>query len=158
MELHSNNGPFNIFAEEEITVEFFTLDPLRVVWHGNYLNFFEIGRRKLLERIGWGYYEIEESGYTFPVVEVSVKYLAPLKFLDRARIKAILVEYENCLRIKYEIRNAQTGTLTTKGVSTQMAFNEKTGESCFICPKFLVDKVDALINGQSSMSRAMSNE
>ena len=148
MESRSDNGPYNIFAEEEVTVEFFNLDPLKVVWHGNYLNFFEIGRRKLLEGIGYDYYKIEESGYTFPVVEVSVKYLAPLKFMDRARVKAILVEYENCLRIKYEIRNVKTGILTTKGLSTQMTFNVNTGESCFVCPKFLVDKVDAILKAR----------
>lgn len=142
-----DNGPYNIFAEAEITVEFYDLDPMRIVWHGNYINYFEAGRRMLLDKLGYDYYEMEKYGYAFPVVEVSAKYIRPLLFKDRAVIKAILVEYENCLRIKYEIRNAQTGVITTKGLSTQMAFNIKTNESCFACPKDLIDKVEALIKG-----------
>jgi len=137
-----------IYAEAEINVEFFDCDPLKVVWHGNYFNYFEIGRRALLEKIGYGYDEMEKTGYAFPIIEASAKFLGSLRFRDRARVKAILEEYENRLRIKYEIRNVQTGLLTTKGVSTQMAFDMKTNDSCFVCPQILIDKVEALIRGE----------
>ena len=149
-----DNGPFNIFTEAEITIEFFDLDPLQVVWHGNYINYFEIGRRSLLERIGYSYNEMEKSGFAFPVVEISAKYLKPLRFRDRVRIKAILVEYENFLRIKYEIHHVETGVLVTRGLSTQMAFDLKTGESCFACPEIMIKKVEALLKEQ----KAESNE
>jgi acyl-CoA thioester hydrolase len=148
MESRVNNGPFNIYVEAETTVEFYDLDPMQVVWHGNYLNYFEIGRRTLLEKIGYDYNEMVKSGYAFPVIEISAKYLGSLRFKDRALIKAVLVEYENRLRIQYEIRNAQTGLITTKGVSTQMALDIKSGESCFVCPKALTDKIEALIGKQ----------
>jgi acyl-CoA thioester hydrolase len=115
------------------------------VWHGNYFNYFEVGRRVLLEKIGYGYDEMEQTGYAFPVIEVSAKFLGSLRFRDRARVKAILEEYENRLRIKYEIRNVQTGLLTTKGVSTQMAVDMRTNESCFVCPQVLIDKVEAFM-------------
>ena len=144
MSYRIDNGPFNIFTETEITIEFFDIDPMRVVWHGNYVNYFEIGRRSLLEKIGYSYYEMEQSGYTFPVVEISVKYLESLRFRDKARIKAVLLEYENCLRIKYEIFNAETGVLTTRGMSTQMAYDINAGESCFVCPGILIEKVEAI--------------
>ena len=149
MQTKENNGPYNIYAEEEITVEFFDLDPLRIVWHGNYLNFFEAGRRALLEKIGYSYDEMEKSGYAFPVIEVSVKYLGSLRLKDRARVKAILMEYENRLLIRYEIRNAQTGVLTTKGFSTQMAVDIKNNESCFVCPPILIKKVEDFIGGKA---------
>jgi len=142
-----NNGPYNIYAEAEITVEFYDLDPLRIVWHGNYLNYFEAGRRALLEKIDYSYIEMEKSGYAFPVIEVSAKYLSSLRLTDRARVKAILMEYENRLLIRYEIRNARTGQLTTKGFSTQMAFDIKNNDSCFVCPSILTQKVEAFIKG-----------
>ena len=140
-----NCGPYNIFAEVEKTVEFYECDPLGVVWHGNYLDYFEIGRRKLLEKIGYDYYEMQKTGFAFPVTGVNVKYCGILRFKDHAVIRAILEEYENCLKIKYEIRNAQTGVVTTKGIVTQMALNMKTNESCFVCPKVFQDKVEAVI-------------
>jgi len=139
----------DIYAETEITVEFFDCDPLRVVWHGNYFNYFELGRRLLLEKIGYGYDEMERTGYAFPVIETSAKFLSSLRFRDRARVKATLEEYENRLRIKYEIHHIQTGVLTTKGVSTQMAIDMRTNESCFVCPQVLIDKVEAIIRGET---------
>ena len=141
-----DSGPYNIFAEAEINIEFYDLDPMRIVWHGNYFNYFELGRRCLLQKIKYDYYEMEESGFAFPIIEVSAKYLDSLRFKDKAIIKAVLMEYENRLRIKYEIRNAKTGVITTKGVSTQMAIDMRTNESCFVCPQILIDKVNALIN------------
>jgi len=145
MERRQDNGPYGIFAETEISVEFFDCDPLRVVWHGNYFNYFEIGRRALLEKIGYGYEMMEKTGYAFLVIEASAKFLGSLRFKDRAIVKAILEEYENRLRVKFEIRNAETGLLTTKGLSTQMAIDMRTGESCFVCPKVLTDKIEAYI-------------
>jgi acyl-CoA thioester hydrolase len=145
LKFKEDNGPFNIYAEAETTVEFFHLDPLQVVWHGNYINFFELGRRMLLEKIDYSYREMEQSGYAFPVVDISVKYPGSLRFGDRALIKAVLMEYENRLRIQYEIRNAKTGIITTRGVSSQMAVDIKTGESCFVCPPILIKKVEAII-------------
>ena len=133
MDLRKDNGPFNIFAEAETIIEFYSLDPMQVVWHGNYINYFELGRRYLLEKIGYSYNEMKDSGFAFPVVEISVKYLKPLRYKDRIRIKAILMEYENCLRIKYEIHNAETGAAITRGWSTQMAYDIKADESCFVC-------------------------
>ena len=147
MDGRQNNGPHTIFAEAEITVEFYDCDPMNIVWHGNYLNYFEVGRRMLLEKIGYDYFEMEKSGYAFPVIEASVKFISPLRFRDRALVKAVLVEYENCLRIKYEIRNVQSGLVTTKGVTTQMAYDMKTNESCFVCPRILIEKVEAIITG-----------
>jgi acyl-CoA thioester hydrolase len=144
-----DNGPFNIFAEAETIIEFYDLDPTQAVWHGNYINYFELGRRSLLEKIGYSYNEMIHSGFSFPVVEISVKYLKPLKLRDRIRIKAILMEYEICLRIKYEIHNAETGAAVTRGLSAQMAYDIKADESCFVCPEALIKKVEYLINEQA---------
>jgi len=118
---------------------------MRIVWHANYFNYFETARRTLLQKLDYDYYQMEESGYVFPVIEISAKYIASLRYKDRAIVKAILMEYENCLMIRYEIRNIQTGELTTKGSSTQMAIDIKKQESCFVCPQVLIDKVEAFI-------------
>ena len=148
MESRKDNGPFNIFAEAETIIEFYDLDPLNVVWHGNYINYFEIGRSALLAKINYDYNEMANSGYAWPVVDISLKYRRPLHFKDRIRIKAILMEYENCLIIKYEIIKVQTGEITTRGVSTQMAFNIEAGDSCFVSPAILIERVEAFIREQ----------
>ena len=58
---------------EEIVfpVEFYDVDSMRVVYHGNYVNYMEKGRCALLDKIGFGYHEMEKAGYMFPVVDTS---------------------------------------------------------------------------------------
>jgi acyl-CoA thioester hydrolase len=137
--------PHDLSAELEFSVEFYDIDSMEIVWHGHYLKYFEKARCVLLNKIGYGYMEMKESGYAFPVTGITLKYIRPLKFGERARVKAVLDEYENRLRIKYEIYNAETGLVTTKGMSTQMAYNIAAGESCFVCPPVLIDRVESLL-------------
>jgi acyl-CoA thioester hydrolase len=135
-------------AEIEFAVEFYDADPMRIVWHGNYIKYFEKARCALLNKIGYNYIQMEESGYQFPVTSISAKYVGSFKFGERVRALAILEEYENCLKIRYELRDAATGELRTKGKSTQMAVNGITGESCFVCPQIFIDKVETLLKEQ----------
>jgi acyl-CoA thioester hydrolase len=137
--------PCRISAETEFNVEFYEVDSMEVVWHGNYVNFLERVRCVLLNRIGYNYQAMKESGYVFPVTEVSLKFIKPLHFGDAVRARAYLEEYENRLRIKYELFNAVTGELTTRGVSTQMAFDIAKNDSCFVCPAIFTERVEKLL-------------
>ena len=134
-----------ITEEIEFTVEFYDVDSMRIVWHGNYIKYFEKARCALLGKIGYGYREMEESGWAFPVTAISAKYISSLAFQDRVRARAALTEYENCIKIKYELYNAATGRLCTKGESTQMAVDMAAGESRIVCPRIFIDKVEALL-------------
>jgi acyl-CoA thioester hydrolase len=141
------NREKKLSAETEFKVEFYDVDPAGIVWHGNYIKFFEIARRVLLDKIGYGYTEMKDSGYAFPVTALSVKYMRSLRFGDRVRARAVLDEYENCIKIKYELYNAVTGEKTTKGESSQMVYDIAKGASCFTCPAVFIDKVRALLAG-----------
>ncbi|MDR0387429.1 MAG: acyl-CoA thioesterase [Treponema sp.] len=141
------NRQKKLSAETEFKIEFYDVDLADVVWHGNYVKFFEVARRVLLDKIGYGYMEMKDSGYAFPVTALSVKYMHPLRYGDRVRARAVLDEYENCIKIRYELYNAATGEKATKGESSQMAFDIASGESCFTCPAVFVDKVRALLAG-----------
>jgi acyl-CoA thioester hydrolase len=143
-------NPHDLTAETEFSIEFYDLDPMDIVWHGNYIKYFEVARCTLLDKIDYGYKRMEESGFKFPVTDVSIKYIKPLKFRDRVRAKAILDEYENCLRIRYELYNAVTGELTTKGRSTQMTFSVAEKTSSFVCPPILISKVESYLSARSA--------
>jgi acyl-CoA thioester hydrolase len=135
-------------VEIEFTVEFYDVDPMRIVWHGNYIKYFEKARCALLNKIGYNYIQMEETGYQFPVTGISAKYVGSFRFGEKVRALAILEEYENCIKIRYELRDAATGELRTKGNSTQMAVNATTGESMFLCPKIFIDRVESLLKEQ----------
>jgi acyl-CoA thioester hydrolase len=132
-------------AEIEFNVEFYDVDSMRIVWHGNYVKYIENVRCALLEKIGYNYSDMEKSGWLFPVAGISVKYVSSLRFRDRVRARALLTEYESCIKIKYELYNAVTGQLCTKAESTQMAVNIATGESSMVCPPVFIGKVEALL-------------
>jgi acyl-CoA thioester hydrolase len=134
-----------LVTETEFNVEFYDVDSMQIVWHGNYIKYFELGRCALLDKIQFGYLEMAKSGYLWPVVDVRVKYVRPLLFHQRARIQATLLEYENRLRIGYRIFNAETGDLLTKGESIQMAVEVASMKSCFVTPECLAKRVEAAL-------------
>lgn len=136
-----------ISAEYKFHVEFYDVDTMRVVWHGNYVKFMEAARCVLLDKIGYNYNEMEDDGYLFPVTSINVKYVRSLIFGETATMKAYLVEYENYLKIKYEIFN-EKGVLCTKCESSQMAVRIDNGESQFACPKKFIELVEKAIKSE----------
>ena len=135
----------NIEATAEFRVEFYDVDSMGVVWHGNYVKYMELGRCALLDKIGYGYNEMKESGYAFPVTSIKFKYIKPLIFKQSAVIKALLAEYENRIRIEYFIYDKESGELVSKGESIQMALNMATKTASFQCPDCFIKKVEALL-------------
>jgi acyl-CoA thioester hydrolase len=126
-------------AEVELTIAFHDVDMMGVVWHGNYFRYFEIAREALLNQFNYGYRQMKESGYVWPVVDTRVKYRDVLTFEQRIRVRATLEEYENRLRIAYQIFDAATGKRTTTGYTIQVAVEEKSRELCFISPPVLFE-------------------
>ena len=57
-------------------------DRSQVVYHANYLRFFEQGRAALMRDIAYPYREIEESGFVYPIIETKLNYFAPLFYDD----------------------------------------------------------------------------
>jgi len=129
------------FAEVELQVPFFDLDPMEIVWHGNYVKYLEIVRCALLEHINYGYPQMKASGYAWPVIDLHLRYVAPAKFGQRIKLRATIVEWENRLKIDYLISDAATGKRLTRANSTQVAVDIKTGEMCFVSPPVLFEKL-----------------
>ena len=134
-----------ISAEAVTKAQFYDIDAMRVVWHGNYARFLELARSALLEKIGYGYLEMARSGYLWPIVDMRIKYVRPVRMAQQIRLSATLLEYENRLRIDYRIVDADSGELLSKAWTTQLAVAISTGELEFNCPKELVDKVRMLL-------------
>jgi acyl-CoA thioester hydrolase len=128
-------------AETELQVQFFDLDPMEIVWHGNYVKYLEIARCALLDSIDYNYVQMKESGYAWPVIDLHVRYAAPASFGQRIKLRATLVEWENRLKIEYVITDAVTGRRLTRGSTTQVAVDIATGEMCFVSPPVLFEKL-----------------
>ena len=130
-------------AEIQLKIPFQDVDVMGIVWHGNYLRYFEEARAELLDKVDYGYFQMKESGYAWPIVDARVKYIKPLHLQQIVRIKARLVEYECQLKIEYEIFDVETGERTTKGYTKQVAVDMESNEMCFVSPKVFLEKLGA---------------
>ncbi|WP_370689182.1 acyl-CoA thioesterase [Aeromonas sp. SG16] len=133
--------PWQLSAEVDVTVPFHDVDMMAVAWHGHYLRYIELARCVLLDRIDYNYPQMEASGYLWPVIDVRMKYIAPLRFGQTVRVRATLVEYQHRLKIDYLLYDPQSGKRTSKGYTVQVAVNKQSGEMCLASPQVLLDKL-----------------
>ena len=134
-----------ISAEVVTKAQFYDLDPMQVVWHGNYARFLEQARCALLDRIGYNYLEMAESGYVWPIVDMHIKYVRPVRFAQEIVISARLREYENRIKIDYLVRDAASGMVMTKAHTIQVAVVAASQDLCLESPEFFRRKVEALL-------------
>lgn len=76
-----------------------------------------------------------------PVVDARVKYRHALTFEQRIRVRAHIEEFENRLRIGYQIFDAETGKRATTGYTIQVAVDEQSRELCFVSPDILFERM-----------------
>ncbi|WP_178075098.1 acyl-CoA thioesterase [Paenibacillus albus] len=65
-----------------LRVRYQETDQMGVVFHGNYLTWFEIGRTELVRSLGLSYIEIEKAGLLLPVVDANISYVSPARYDD----------------------------------------------------------------------------
>ena len=94
------------------------------------------------------------SGYIWPVVDLHIKYVRPMIFMQKIRAEVTLMEYEVCMKLSYKFVDAETGVVLTKAESTQMAVDMKTKESLWACPPCFVDKVKACLAKENSPEKS----
>ncbi|WP_434627322.1 acyl-CoA thioesterase [Chromobacterium sp. CV08] len=125
----------------ELEPAFHDLDPMDVVWHGNYVKYLEIARCALLERFDYNYPQMRDSGYAWPVVDMRLKYVQPIRFGQKVTIEATIVEWENRLKIAYLIRDAATGRKINTAYTIQVAVDIASQEMLYVCPPVLWEKL-----------------
>lgn len=76
----------------EIRVRYSETDQMGVVYHANYLAWFEVGRVEYLREIGLDYRAMESQGIMVPVLEVNCKYRQPAKYDDIVTVETRLSE------------------------------------------------------------------
>ncbi|KPZ63049.1 thioesterase family protein [Pseudoalteromonas sp. P1-7a] len=130
-----------VTAHVDMVVPFYDLDPMRIVWHGNYVKYIEDARCVLLDKIGYNYNAMEHSGYMWPIVDMRLKYVASAVFGSHIRIHASLVEYETRLKIEYKIECIDSQKVLTKAHTIQVALDLQNQELQFESPAVLIDKV-----------------
>lgn len=108
----------------EITVRFSEVDSMSVVWHGNYVRYFEDGREAFGNKYGINYMDFYREGVLIPLVKISCDFKKPLKYGDTAIVETRFINCEAAkLRYDYTIYHGKTGEVMATGSTLQVFLN-----------------------------------
>lgn len=124
--------------QSNFSVRFSETDPLGIVWHGNYITYFEDGREAFGKNYGISYLDIQKSGYVTPIVKTVCEHKHSLRYGDQCRIETTFVDTAAAKIIyKFKIFN-QDDVLACTGESVQV-FLDQNGELMLNFPPFFED-------------------
>ena len=123
-----------------VRVRYAETDQMGVVYHGNYAQYFEMGRVEWLRNMGVSYKWMEENGIMLPVVSLTINYKKPARYDDLLTVKTVFKRQTSVeIEFDYEIYNEKQELLTT-GYSMLVFVDMKTGKPT-IPPSYIMDKL-----------------
>ena len=126
--------------EIKIRVRYSETDQMGVVYHGNYAQYFEMGRVEWLRNMGISYKWMEDNGIMLPVVSLTMNYKKPARYDDLLTIKTKMLKLSSVkIEFDYEITNENNELLTT-GYSVLVFVDMKTGRPT-APPKYILDLI-----------------
>ncbi|WP_411953248.1 acyl-CoA thioesterase [Alkalibacillus sp. S2W] len=114
-----------VINETDIKVRYQETDQMGVVYHANYLVWFEIGRTHLIEQLGFNYADMERDGIVSPVVDINAQYKKPLTYGETASVKTYISSYDGFRIIYgYEVYT-ESGDLAVTGSSSHVCVKKQ---------------------------------
>lgn len=106
-------------SKTQIRIHYALTDQMRVVYHGHYAQFYEIGRTEALRSLGLTYKEMEAAGVIMPVTEIHSKFIRPALYDDLITVVTTVKEMPLHHRIIFhsEIYNEQNELLNVGDVT-----------------------------------------
>jgi acyl-CoA thioester hydrolase len=130
--------PAHLIHKSETTIRFSEVDSMRIVWHGNYLKFFEDGREAFGKKYGIGYMDMYDAGLMTPVVEVSCQYKKQLYYGDTVIIETQYIDTEAAkILFHYNLYRKSDHELVATGKSVQV-FLDTHGELLLTVPDYIL--------------------
>ncbi len=112
--------------ETGIRVRYQETDQMGVVYHANYLTWFEIGRTEFIRSVGYPYASFEERGLLLPVVNLHIQYQSPARYDDEIVIATQVKRFTGVrLTFYYEIKHKHTANLLVTGETEHVWVNEQ---------------------------------
>ena len=128
-------------TEFQIRVRYGETDQMNVVYHANYITYFEVARTESIRELGFTYREMEAMGVEMPVTEIIIRYLRPAHYDDLLTVKTQLrtLPEEHHIDFYQDIFN-DNGKLITSGKVT-LFFLDKVTKKRSKMPDILKDKL-----------------
>jgi acyl-CoA thioester hydrolase len=125
-----------LVSRKHIVVRFSEVDPMGVVWHGNYAKYLEDGREAFGIEFGIGYLDFDRNGLFAPIVRLECDYRRPLRYGDGAVVETRYEFTESSkLVFNYSILSETSGEIVARGRSVQV-FTDNAGKLFLAYPPF----------------------
>ncbi len=125
-----------MIASAKIRVRYQETDCMRVVYYGNYLTYFEVGRVEFLRQQGLPISEVDQKVH-LPVVEATVRYVRPARLEDLLDVRCWVSERRRAsFRFGYDIRN-EAGEAVATGATLHACWDPATSKMIAV-PDWLV--------------------
>lgn len=128
------------FNEISFRVRYSETDQMGVVYHGNYAQYFEMGRVEWLRQLGTSYKEMEEKGIMLPVILLHVDFKKPAVYDDLITVRTTLKKIPSIrIEFDFEIYNEADEILVT--ANTVLVFMDMKKNRPVKCPEELLEKI-----------------
>jgi len=126
--------------ELKIALRFSDTDAMGVVWHGNYLRYFEDAREYFGQQYRLDNLTIHASGFFTPIVHSELNYKYPLYYGQHAIVRAKLI-YTSAAKVvfDYELFNESAQSVSCTGTTTQVFLDATTRELSLTKPDFIIN-------------------
>jgi acyl-CoA thioester hydrolase len=123
----TKNLKTKIWGETKLRVRYAETDKMGVVYHSNFVIWFEVGRVELLRKLGFQYSEMEaEDNCHIPVVDLRVRYKAPAQYDDEIVVRTEIKNVRSSLlHFSYEIFRDDNRILLATGETMHIIVNKK---------------------------------
>ena len=113
------------WSETRVRVRYAETDQAGVVYHANYLIWFEVARTELCRAYGFNYREMEKEADAFlPVTECRVTYRQPARYDDELRVLSRVTTLRSrAISFAYEVRHASDDALLATGETHHIVMN-----------------------------------
>ena len=112
-------------------------DPMGVVYHTHYLDYFEAARTEALREMGMAYKDLEAQGIIMPVIDLAVRYHRPAVYDDVLEVETRFKEVPRVrVRIDYAVRRVGEQALVTSGHVT-LCFVDRNRNQPIPAPEFV---------------------
>ena len=129
------NEAAHLTVSENIRIRFNETDPLGIVWHGNYITYFEDGREAFGRKHGISYLDIAKTGYTTPIVKSGCEHKLSLRYGDVVRIETSLIDTPAAKIIHHYKIFDSNNDLACTGETVQV-FVDRDGNLSLNLPEF----------------------
>ena len=119
-------NPARIF-EAQLRVRYAETDQMGVVYHSNYIVWFEVGRVEMLRQLGFTYRDMEKQDDThIAVADVRCRFKSPARYDDVVTIRTRLLNVrDSLLHFGYELIRAADGTVLAEGESVHIVVDSE---------------------------------